>query len=143
MRRVTFLKALRRRPLWPVLAFAYVLLAQSILGNAAASAHAFAMAQHEALGLGVLCLENGKMAVADPARTAPQEQMPAGDCLACKIACAAAIGMPVLPQPDMVALFTIHPDVSLVPSSRTDDILARLVLFPSDLPSRAPPADLI
>lgn len=142
MRGRNFLQTLRRRSLWPVLVLAYVLLSQSILGNAAASAHALAMAQHDAMGLGMLCLEDGRIVVADPTKRAPQDQGTESDCLACKIACAAAIGMPVLPLPEMVALFTIYPAASLVPAPRADAIVAHAALFPSDLASRAPPAKL-
>lgn len=95
------------------------------------------------LGLGMLCLEGGRVVVADPGKTAPQNQAPEGDCLACKIACAAAVGMPVLLQPDTVATFIIYPTQSIVFSPRPDTILARLARFQSDLTTRAPPAVLI
>lgn len=143
MRGPNFLSKLRRRPLWPVLALAYVLLFQSILGTAAASAHAFAMAQHDALGLGMLCLEDGRIVVADPATSAPGQQAPEGDCLACKIACAAAIGMPMLPLPEAAAEFVIYPRALVASAPAAEIVFARAVLFPSDLASRAPPASLI
>ncbi|WP_368412871.1 hypothetical protein [Dongia sp.] len=143
MRGPSFLSKLRRRSLWPVLALAYVLLFQSILGLAAANAHALAMAQHEVLGLGMLCLEDGRIVVADPAKSAPDSQVPDGDCLACKIACAAAIGMPVLPAPDATAEFIIYPRAVIATAPLAEIPFARFALFPSDLPSRAPPAALI
>jgi len=143
MRGATFLSSLRRRPLWPILALAYVLLFQSVLGQAAANAHAFAMAQHEALGLGMLCLEDGRIVVADPAKSAPQDQTPEGDCLSCKIACGAAIGMPVLPLPETAALFIIPPSATTAPTPRVDIVVARPARFPSDLAAQAPPAALI
>jgi hypothetical protein len=69
--------------------------------------------------------------------------VPDGDCLACKIACAAAIGMPVLPVPDATAAFIIYPRTQIVPVPLAEISLARTVLFPSDLASQAPPATLI
>jgi hypothetical protein len=143
MRGTTFLSRLRRRPLWPILALAYALLFQSVLGQAVANGHAFAMAQHEALGLGMLCLEDGRIVVADPAKSAPRDQTPEGDCLSCKIACAAAIGMPVLPLPETAALFIVPPTATIALASRVDIIVARGALFPSDLAAQAPPAGLI
>nr|WP_298684177.1 hypothetical protein [uncultured Dongia sp.] len=143
MRATNFLKPLRRRSLWPILALAYALLFQTTLGQAAANAHAFAMAQHEALGLGMLCLEDGRIVVADPAKSAPQDQAPDGDCLACKIACAAAIGMPVLPLPEAAALFIVPSSATIAPTPRVAGIVARAALFPSDLAAQAPPAALI
>ena len=140
MRGPSFLSKLRRRSLWPVLALAYVLLFQSILGLAAANAHALAMAQHEVLGLGMLCLEDGRIVVADPAKSAPDSQVPDGDCLACKIACAnAQIGL-TLPPPPALPLHV--PAVSSVVSH----LLGEAVALPgssryhSDLANRAPPA---
>lgn len=143
MRGPGILSTLRRRPLWPILALSYMLLFQSTLGNAAASAHAFAMAQRDALGLGMLCLQDGHVVVADPRKSAPQDQAPEGDCLACKVACAAAIGIPVLPLPETAALFIIYPPQSSIPAPRAEVFAGRSVLFPSDIASRAPPAALI
>jgi len=129
----------RRKLLWPVLALAYALLVQSILGPAAASAHAFAMAQHEALGLSHLCADG----TGAPSSPAPQNQEPAGDCLSCKIACTANFGVAALPVPETPAIYTAtnHADQPLpLPA---DDQAPRSARYASDLASRAPPAALI
>jgi hypothetical protein len=132
-----------RRPLWLALAFAYALLLQSILGTAAASAHAFAMAQHEALGLGMLCLEDGRVTVADPSRTAPESQAPAEDCLSCKTACAAGCGTATLPLPEADPLYVISGfgQAGSWPIAISDRPLP--ARFASDLASRAPPTATI
>ena len=84
-----------------------------------------------------------RIVVADPAKSAPDSPVPDGDCLVCKIACAAAVGMPVLPAPEATAEFIIYPRARIVSVPLAEIAFARTVLFPSDLPSRAPPAALI
>lgn len=133
----------KRRPLWRALALAYALLLQSILGPAAANAHAFAMAEHEVFGLGMLCLEDGRVVVADPGKSAPQQQAPASDCLSCKTACASTFGVAALPLPETAPLYVVSgPDqwVSIVP---VNDRLPRPARYTSDLATRAPPIALI
>jgi hypothetical protein len=123
----------------PVLALAYALLVQSILGPAAASAHAFAMAQHEALGFTHLCADGSGA----PAAPTPKNQTPEGDCLSCKIACTASFGVAGLPVPESPA---IHIASSYTPQQlplAADDLKPRSARYASDLASRAPPAALI
>lgn len=140
MLRSSLLKSLRRRSFLPVLLMGYVLLFQAILGTTAASAHDFAMAQQEALGLAMLCVEDG----ADGRRIADtgdqESQAPAGDCINCKIACAVGIAMPVLPTPDLAPLFLVSRQEAHQHALQADFALPRSALFQSDLPARAPPA---
>jgi hypothetical protein len=140
MRRSSLLKSLRRRSFLPVLLMGYVLLFQAILGTTATSAHAFAMAQQEALGLAMLCVEDGtegrRLAGADD----QESEAPAGDCINCKIACAIGIAMPVLPTPDLAPLFIVSRQEAHRHALVPDLILPRSALFKSDLPARAPPA---
>jgi hypothetical protein len=143
MRGFLFYSRGKRRSIWRVLALAYMLLLQSILGPAVANAHAFAMAQHEALGLGMLCLEDGQVVVADPGKSAPQEQAPQGDCLSCKIACASTFGVAALPLPEAAPLYIISGLDQWVPALPTDEILPRPARYTSDLATRAPPSALI
>ena len=88
-----------KRPVFRTLALAYALLLQAILGPTLANAHAFAQAEHEALGLGVLCLEDGRVTVADPGKSAPARPGAAIDRLACQIACSVGVIVPALPEP--------------------------------------------
>lgn len=125
--------------MWPVLALAYVLLVQSILGPAAASAHAFAMAQHEALGLSHLCADGSDA----PGNPAPQNQAPEGDCLSCKIACTASFGVAALPVPETPAIYIATLHIGQFLQLPADDLAPRSARYASDLASRAPPAALI
>jgi len=140
MRGATYLARLRRRPVVPALILSYVLLFQAILGQAAGTAHAFAMAQQDALGLAMLCVEDGTdgRRIAEPGSR--EQQAPANDCLNCGIACGAGLSGPALPQPDLVPLYLIawQETHSCIP--RGDEVLPRAALFASDLPARAPPA---
>ncbi|TDQ80561.1 hypothetical protein A8950_3094 [Dongia mobilis] len=139
MFRATLFKAMRRRSFWPALILGYVLLFQAILGSAAASAHAFAMAQQDALGIAMLCIEDGVdgRLPADPAT-----QAPAGDCINCKIACAAGIALPAVTPPELAALFLIARVEAHHHAINADAALPRAALFDSDLPSQAPPAGI-
>lgn len=140
MRRSSLLRSLRRRLFLPVLLMGYVLLFQAVLGVTAANAHAFAMAQQQALGLAMLCIEDGTEGrrIADAGDQ--ESQAPAGDCINCKIACAAGIAMPALPTPDLAPLFLISRREAHQHALLADLILPRSALFKSDLPARAPPA---
>jgi hypothetical protein len=142
MARVSILKHLRRRSFLPALMLGYVLLFQAILGPVAASAHAFAMAQQEALGLAMLCVEEGSdgRRIAEPGSA--EEQAPAGDCINCKLACGAGIAMPVLPQPDLLPLYRIVRTEAAAHALHAEAKLPRPALFDSDLPARAPPATI-
>jgi hypothetical protein len=139
MFRTALFKAMRRRSFWPALLLGYVLLFQAILGSAAASAHAFAMAQQDALGIAMLCSEdgiNGRLPV-DPAT-----QAPAGDCINCKIAYAAGIALPAVTPPELAPLYHVARDESHNPAIHADAPLPRAALFDSDLAKRAPPAGI-
>ncbi|MBI2254134.1 MAG: hypothetical protein HYU58_05910 [Proteobacteria bacterium] len=118
---------------------AYALLIQSILGPAVAGAHAFAMAQHEALGLTALCAD-GSVTSNEPAH---ERQAPEGDCFSCKIACTASFGVAALPVPETAATYvaTDFAQLHLLPPA--DDEWPSPVRYKSDLASRAPPASLI
>jgi hypothetical protein len=129
----------RRKHLWPVLALAYALLVQSILGPAAASVHAFAMAQQEALGLSHLCADGSDA----PSNPAPQDRAPEGDCLSCKIACSANFGVAALPVPATPAIYIATYDAGQPLPPPADDLAPRSARYASDLASRAPPAALI
>lgn len=142
MLRSSILQHLRRRSFLPALMLGYVLLFQAILGPAAASAHAFAMAQQDMLGLAMLCVEDGTEGrrIADP--DSSEQQAPASDCLNCGIACAAGIAMPVLPQPDLLPLYLIARAEAASHARHAEITLPRQALFDSDLPARAPPATI-
>lgn len=129
----------RRKRLWPVLALAYALLIQSILGPAAASAHAFAMAQHEALGFAHLCADGSGA----PTAPTPKNQAPEGDCLSCKIACTASFGIAALPVPEAPAIHIASGFPRQQLPLPADDLAPRSARYASDLASRAPPAALI
>lgn len=138
MRKRPLLLQHRRKHLWPVLVLAYALLIQSILGPAVAGAHAFAMAQHEALGLTALCADGSGTP------TAPVDQKQSdGDCFACKIACTASFGVAALPAPAAAAIHVAsglpQPALPLL----IDDRAPNAARYRSDLASRAPPAILI
>lgn len=142
MRRYSLLKSLRRRSFLPVLLMGYVLLFQAILGSTAASAHAFAMAQQEALGLAMLCVENGTEGREIADLRDEESQAPAGDCINCKIASAGGFTMPVLPQPDLVPLYLISRTELHLRALHVAEVLPRSAVFKSDLPARAPPATI-
>lgn len=129
----------RRKHLWPVLALAYALLIQSILGPAAASAHAFAMAQHEALGLAHLCADGSGA----PTAPTPKNKAPEGDCLSCKIACTSSFGVAGLPVPETPAIHIASAQAGQHLPLPADDPAPRAARYASDLASRAPPAALI
>lgn len=135
MGKPSIFKYLRRRSFLPAVMLGYVLLFQAILGPAAINAHALAMTQQEILGLAVICSGEG-----DTGRA--EEQTPAGDCINCKIACAAGIAMPALPQPDLVALYIVARAEAVAHALHADTTQARPALFDSDLPARAPPVTI-
>jgi hypothetical protein len=140
MRRSILFKELRRRSLLPALMMGYVLLFQAILGSAATNAHAFAMAQQEALGIAILCIEDGT----DGRRLADlgdrEGQPPAADCINCKAACAAGSAMPAMTAPELAPLYLIALAEARIRGIHADPVLPRAALFDSDLPSQAPPA---
>lgn len=129
----------RRKHLWPVLVLAYALLIQSILGPTVAGAHAFAMAQHEALGLATLCADGS----GTPTAPVNQKQSPDGDCFACKIACTASFGVAALPAPEAAVIHIASLRPWQAPDLLTDDRAPTSARYKSDLASRAPPAILI
>lgn len=129
----------RRKHLWPVLVLAYALLIQSILGPTVAGAHAFAMAQHEALGLATLCADGS----GTPTAPLDQKQSPDGDCFACKIACMASFGVAALPTPEAPAIHVASGLRQVALPLLADDRAPNSPRYKSDLASRAPPANLI
>lgn len=142
MPRPTLFKRLRRRSFLPALILGYVLLFQAILGSAAANAHALAMAQQDALGIAMLCIEDGTNGRRLADLGDREGQPPAGDCINCKIACGAGIAMPVLTPPELAPLYLIALAETALRAIHADTTLSRAALFDSDLPTRAPPATI-
>lgn len=140
MRRTSLFKTLRRRSLLPALGLGYVLLFQAILGPAAASAHAFAMAQQEALGLAMICVEDGIAGRSIAERGSPEQAPPPGDCINCGIAGIHHGPDSMLPAPELVPLYRIARAEALTEARHADIALPGAALFDSDLPARAPPA---
>ena len=142
MRRLSLFKHLRRRSFIPALILGYVLLFQAILGPAAASAHAFAMAQQDALGLAMICVEDGTLGRKIAEKGSPEQAPPAGDCINCGIANAHVGPLAMLPPPDLVPLYLIARAEAKADALHADATLPRAALFESDLPARAPPATI-
>lgn len=140
MVRAVLFKTIRRRAFWPALVLCYALLLQVVLGNAAASAHAFALAQQDALGLAILCVEEGieGRRLAGPGEVAGQPDP--RDCIACKIASAAGSAMPAAAPYDPPLLYPIRRGEIRMAAVAADAAMPPAAVYDSDRSSRAPPA---
>lgn len=124
----------RRQFIGPVLLLAYALLIQSVLGPVAATAQTFIIAEHDALGLSMLCADGGNT----QNRLPLQEKAPQGDCLTCKIACTSSFGIVALPAPEASTIYIASPRQGVL--LYDNDSAPLTIRYRSDLASRAPPA---
>ena len=100
------------------------------------------MAQQDALGLAMICIENGIEGRKIAEKGSPEQAPPAGDCINCGIANAHAGSPAILPPPDLVPLYLIAHAEATAAVFHADAALPRAALFESDLPARAPPATI-